>query len=132
MANDERFPKRHRLRSQSEFDAVFFQNLFAADKVLVIQAISNGLSYSRLGLLIGRKVGNAVQRNRWKRVIREAFRKQRNQLPSGMDFVVRPRKGAVCDSQEVCQSLGRLAHRLANKIKHDPRFVNRPIQRDGE
>ncbi len=59
--NDEKFPKRLRLRSQSEFDAVYGNDVFAADQVLVIQASANGRSYSRLGLSVGRKVGNAVQ-----------------------------------------------------------------------
>ena len=119
MAKDESFPKQFRLRTQSEFDAVYHNDVFAADTVLVIQANKNGFSYSRLGLSIGRKVGNAVQRNRWKRVIREAFRKRRNQLPVGLDIVVRPRKGAVCQSAAVAQSLQQLVKRVAKKLKPD-------------
>ena len=116
MDNDEKFPKRFRLRSQSEFDAVYGNDVFAADQVLVIQASANGRSYSRLGLSVGRKVGNAVCRNRWKRVIREAFRLQRAQLPAGIDLVVRPRRGAICESQAVARSLERLVNRLARKL----------------
>ena len=124
MANDESFSKKFRLRSQSDFDAVFQNEVFAADNVLVIQAKENGLDYSRLGLSIGRKVGNAVQRNRWKRVIREVFRKQRSQLPVGIDLVVRPRKGAVCDFAAVERSLIRLVKKLARKVGLDQTTVS--------
>jgi ribonuclease P protein component len=130
MAKDESFPKQFHLRTQSEFDAVYHNDVFAADEVLVIQANKNGFAYSRLGLSIGRKVGNAVQRNRWKRVIREAFRKRRNQLPVGLDIVVRPRKGAVCESAPVAQSLEQLVKRIAKKL--GPGQVTAPNRAQGE
>lgn len=116
---DQRFPKSSRLRRQSEFDRVYQGNYFAADNVLVIRARRNQLNSPRLGLAVSRKVGNAVVRNRWKRVIREAFRKQKSDFPAGMDIVVRPKKGATCDYQAVARSLGRLAVRLNKKLPVD-------------
>ena len=113
---DQRFPKSVRVRRQSEFDRVHESNVFVADNVLVVKASRNGLDVTRLGLSVGRKVGNAVVRNRWKRRIREAFRKQQLELPVGMDLVVRPRKGAVCDYAAIFRSILRLAARLENKL----------------
>lgn len=132
MTQNESFPKKFRLRTQSEFDAVYHNNVFAADKVLVIQANKNGCSHSRLGLSIGRKVGNAVQRNRWKRVIRESFRKRRNQIPVGLDIVVRPRKGAICESAAVAFSLEQLVKRVAKKLKPDQMMASDSSQRDAK
>ena len=94
---DESFPKSARLRKQAEFDDVYGVDCFAADQTLVIRGRKNGLQRTRLGLSVSRKVGNAVVRNRWKRTIREAFRRNQARICPGLDIVARPRKGAVCD-----------------------------------
>src|SRR5262245_20921175 len=93
--SDQRFPKELRIRSQADFDRVYAARVYAADDVLVVNGSLNGGEHSRLGLSVSRKVGNAVTRNAWKRRIREAFRLSREQLPSGIDLVVRPQQGAA-------------------------------------
>ena len=92
--NDQRFPKSHRVRTRSDFQRIYLSNLFVADDVLVIRGCPNNTSFCRLGLSVSRKVGSAVVRNRWKRIIREVFRKNKQELPAGIDLVIRPRKGA--------------------------------------
>jgi ribonuclease P protein component len=111
------FPKSHRLLSRGDFDSVYNSDHFAADDVLVIRAARNDLGRTRLGLSVSRKVGNAVARNRWKRLIREAFRLQQHDLPTGMDIVVRPRKGACCDYEAIRNSIVKLSVRLKRKTK---------------
>jgi ribonuclease P protein component len=49
---------------------------------------------SRLGLVVGRRIGGAVQRNRVKRLCRECFRTQPTLVPSGVDLIVIARQGA--------------------------------------
>lgn len=49
---------------------------------------------SRLGLVVGRRVGGAVQRNRVKRLCRECFRTHPDLVPSGIDLIVIARPGA--------------------------------------
>jgi len=109
------FKKEQRLLSRDDFDRVYKDDHFAADDVLVIRA-RRGTSCSRLGLAVSKKVGNAVVRNRWKRRIREAFRQQQHELPVGLEIVVRPRKGAVCDTQAIATSLAKLMKRLDRKV----------------
>ena len=105
--------RQSRLRKQEEFDRVYRSKSYAADDVLVMNGCPNGSDRSRLGLAISRKVGNAVLRNRWKRLIREVFRTHRAKLPRGFDFVVRPRRGAEPDFASIAVSLPNLARRIA-------------------
>ena len=116
MGKNESFPKSRRIRKQSEFDRVYAAEYFAADRTLVIRARRNGLAVSRLGLSLSKRVGNAVIRNQWKRRIREAFRRLQNELPTGLDLVVRPRKAARGDYQAIYHSLHNLVDKLDRKI----------------
>lgn len=114
------FPRSSRVRKQADFDRVHGQQAYAADEILVLRGCRNGLDHARLGLSVSRKVGNAVIRNRWKRLIREAFRTSRVRIPSGMDFVARPRKGATASFAAIEASLPQLCRRVARKAKKEP------------
>jgi ribonuclease P protein component len=110
------FRPEHRVRKQADFDRVYAARLFAADGVLIVNAAENGLPHSRLGLSIGKIVGKAVVRNRWKRLIREAFRLSRSELPLGCDFVARPQKGATPEFEPIRQSLITLTIKIAKRF----------------
>jgi len=113
--SDERFLRKDRLRSRDDFQRVYDAEMFAADPCLVVRGCPNGRSDTRLGLSVSRKVGPAVLRNRWKRLIREAFRRSRDQIAPGLDLIVRPRAGAQPDYQRIAESLPRLVRQLAKK-----------------
>lgn len=113
---DERFPRKYRLRTRTDFDRVYQNDAYAADRVLVVRGCKNGLPYPRLGLSVSRKVGGAVVRNRWKRLIREVFRKCRSELPVGLDLVFRPRRGAEPDYAAISESLPKVARQLAKRL----------------
>ena len=116
MSVSQTFPQRRRLKSPSQFAEVYATGLFEADQVLVINLRANSLPESRMGLSIPKVCGNAPIRNRWKRYCREAFRQQQHELPKGIDFVIRPRKGAKPDSEAVAHSLHKLLQRAASKL----------------
>lgn len=117
-SRDETFPRSVRLRSKKGFERVFSANHVVVDRMLVINGAASELDCTRLGLSIPKRVGNAPQRNRWKRLIREAFRRQRGELPAGLDIVVRPRKGSSPNYEEVAQSLRKLVPLLAKQFQN--------------
>lgn len=85
-----RFPKSSRLRSSREFEQVYGQQQRVADGVLLIFARARADEVSRIGLSVSRKRGNAVRRNREKRLLREAFRLEQHTLPRGWDWIAIP------------------------------------------
>lgn len=86
-----RFPQEARLKVKRQFDLVFKQGDKGVNRALVLYLLPNDLDRNRLGLAVGKKVGNAVRRNRVKRMIREAFRLESPGLPQGFDLVCIPR-----------------------------------------
>lgn len=113
---DQSFPKKVRLLNQAQFDRVYQGKAYAADDTLVINGVLNEQSITRLGLSVSRKVGNAVVRNRWKRKIRDCFRRQKNDLPVGLDIVVRPRRGAKCDYAAIQMSISKLVTKIHRRL----------------
>ncbi|MEZ6102180.1 MAG: ribonuclease P protein component [Pirellulaceae bacterium] len=110
------FPPSMRLRSSDEFRRVYNFKQSVADDVLIVYGRPNQLARPRIGLSVSKKIGNAVQRNRWKRHIREAFRLTRHQFPYAIDVVVLPRRDAQLDGTRIRQSLVALVHRLQRKL----------------
>lgn len=87
------FPRSARVRHHGSFAAVQATGHKIVTRYLVFLVGPNGERTPRLGLIVSRKVGNAVVRNRIKRVTREVFR-QSHPLPDlGLDILVIPRFG---------------------------------------
>ena len=116
---DLRFPKHLHLRRPQDFRAVYELRCSASDAWLGVSARPNGLEHSRLGLSVSRRYGNAVHRNRLRRLYREAFRLGRHELPSGLDLVLLPRSPNEPTLTIVRQSLFSLAWRLARRLEKE-------------
>ena len=83
------------LTQKRDFEAVFREGVNSASRYVVIYARPNELRMTRFGLSVSKKVGNAVVRNRLKRLLRESMRKGSEGLCLDYDFIVIARKSSV-------------------------------------
>jgi ribonuclease P protein component len=88
------FPRAHRLLRRSDFLNCYDagQRYFSRYFVFFVAYDCARTGQWRLGLAVTRKNGNAVWRNRVKRVVREFFRLHRHSIPQGLDIVVVPKR----------------------------------------
>jgi ribonuclease P protein component len=82
------FSKKKRLASNKQFEAVLARKVRVANGLLVLYAAENDCGYPRLGISVGKSCGGAVERNRLKRLLREAFRQSQDRIPSGFDYLL--------------------------------------------
>ncbi len=85
------FPKSRRLRSRDEFRRIKKYGKRITGRVVIFDVLSEKFSYRCLGLTVSKRFGNAHLRNRFKRLIREAFRLQQYLLPPGLTINASPR-----------------------------------------
>jgi ribonuclease P protein component len=111
MARERR--RRGRLSRSGDFDRVYREGRSHSNRYVVLYAFprqqdaasepadADGGRTTRLGLSVGRKVGGAVDRNKVKRCLREAFWELAERLPEGYDFVLvaRPDLGSLVERE---------------------------------
>jgi ribonuclease P protein component len=117
FSDDERFREIERLLRRFEFKDAQRRGGRHVTAHLVVYAAEGGQAWSRIGLTVSRKVGGAVVRNRIKRRLREAFRRNKNEIPVGYDIVVIARTQAASADYEalerdLIEASGRAAQRF--------------------
>mgnify|MGYP006289142321 CR=1 FL=1 len=126
------FPKTCRLVRPGDFARVYaLRRSAAAGPLVVYAAAQESPGVARIGFSVSRRIGNAVVRNRWKRRLREAFRRVRGTVPAGHDFVVVVRSGlpqpGAAGLERTAASLATLAARAVGRSGPEPsRTPRRP------
>ena len=106
-----------RVRGKADIDGIFARGKSATDGVLTVIAAPNGLPHGRVCVGASKKWGNAPRRNRLKRLMREAFRLSKHELPVGLDYMMMPRIGTEAMTLEAARkSLLTLARRAAKRV----------------
>ncbi|MBN2223232.1 MAG: ribonuclease P protein component [Deltaproteobacteria bacterium] len=82
------FTKRDRIKNKSDFERLKRSGIKFTDGVFLTVILANDLGFCRLGIAVPKRVGNAVARNKIKRLIREVFRLNRESLPGSIDLLV--------------------------------------------
>jgi ribonuclease P protein component len=108
-------PRAHRLTKRGDYARVRHHGRSRAHPLLILVVAPNGGETTRVGLVVGKRIGTAVVRNRVKRLLREAARARLRCLPPGYDIVLiaRPEAasaglGDISAALEVLLQRGRL------------------------
>ena len=110
------FRPHERINDPKDFRRAFDRKRSASDERLIVYGVENERGHPRLGISISRKrVRRANERNRVKRLIREAFRLSKAELPAGLDLVVVPRS-AELSFDHALLALPALAQAIARRI----------------
>ncbi|HYE99043.1 MAG TPA: ribonuclease P protein component [Planctomycetota bacterium] len=87
---DQSYGKDERLRRQWEIDDVYRRGRRWIGKYLRIHVRANGLPRSRFAVSVPGRLCGAVERNRWKRLLRESFRLNKGAIGPGLDIIAVP------------------------------------------
>jgi ribonuclease P protein component len=103
------FGRHERICKRRDYLTIYEQGVRSYSRHFTVIACGNQEGNSRLGITVTKKVGNAVQRNRIKRLLREFFRLNKSGLSSSQDIVIMAKKNAhALTYQDVCRELERL------------------------
>ena len=112
--------QRHRLTEGKRFAEIHREGTSAANRLLVLRALPNGLGHSRFGFVVSKRIGNAVTRNLVKRRLREVVRQ--NKVKDGWDAVFIARRGAAG------AEFGQLQQATNNLLRRAKLFQTAPVR----
>lgn len=99
-----------RLKNPQEFSLVYKQGRPRFGKYVVVSVLPTNRTVSRVGFAVGKKTGNAVERNKVKRRLKAIMAKQTGRISPGFDVIIGAKRGSVAANfqeleQDLCQAL---------------------------
>ena len=117
--SDQSYRPQERLRTKAEYERVLQRKCTARGKFLLVYGCLNDVAHPRLGRIVGKRWGNAVARNKYRRWLREAFRRNKAQLPP-IDLVVMINQKLGIDYAAIEAELPSLARQVHQKLQTKP------------
>lgn len=115
-----RFPKSARILKSSHFKRVAKSNRRLFGEIISVDFQHSKSPVSKLGITVSKKFGKAHDRNRFKRVVREAFREMCSYLPIGLEINISPcSRLGVISKQIVLVDLKRIIERIVENSNND-------------
>jgi ribonuclease P protein component len=112
---EQSYRKLERITNHSRYRAIYQQGVWTSSRHFTTITCCNDRGTRRLGITVTKKTGNAVKRNRIKRLIREFFRLNKSLFPAGYDVIVMAKRNmSPLKYQEACRELTELFTRKAN------------------
>ena len=105
-----------RIASQGDFARAYKEGRRGGDALIRLVVCRNGLEHPRIAFAVGRKAGGATQRNRLRRLYREAFRLEKHNLPAVDVIVSAAREGDDPELVRVRRSLVQLVNQIAGRL----------------
>jgi ribonuclease P protein component len=117
----ESFPKEERVRKSDEFTRILEEGRRVRGRILTAYwrvDAEESTEPNRVGVAAGKRLGNAVVRNRLKRLVREAYRRNKRELPCrGVSIVFLASRGTIGKSfEEVRDDLVTILHTIAARV----------------
>ncbi len=107
-------PKEVRLRKRAEFLTLSKQGKTVYSQYFLAIVCDRSNQHNRIGITVSKKVGNAVARNRIKRLIREYFRHKKHSIPGARDINIIARKGlTTLSNRQIIEKLDKLFIKIA-------------------
>lgn len=103
---EQSFGRHERVRKSKDYSRIYKNGARLYSENFLVLILTNDKGVRRLGITVGKKIGNSVKRNRIKRLLREFFRLHKDSLPAGRDMVITVRKDVSARSlQEITREM---------------------------
>ena len=116
-------PRSRVLKKKKDFQAVYSRGKSYANRFLVLYVFRSNGFQGKVGFAAGKKLGNAVKRNRIKRLLRESYRMHQSEIEEGVSLLLVGRKAALAvkcqELEKAFLALGRKAGIMAGRKSFD-------------
>lgn len=96
--------KKFRVKKNYEFENILNSSFYYKNSYFIIYFKKNNYNYSRFGISVGKKLGNAVFRNKYKRKIRSIIDNSKKYYQKNYDYIIIMRKGCINCNYETIQN----------------------------